>query len=247
MGKKVVGIIPARYKSSRYPGKPLVNLLGKPMIIWVVDLAAKAIGRENVYVATEDSRIFDVVEYYGFKCLMTPDNLLTGTDRVAYAAKSIRADVYLNIQGDEPTIDPNIITKVVSHKIQYPNSIVNAMTKVKESEDPHNINIPKVIVNKFNDMVYMSRMAIPGFKDINNSPNYFFKQVCIYAFSAYELERFEELPEKGYLESVEDIEILRFLDLQLSVKMLEVDGDIYAVDRPEDVSVVESVLAKQHR
>mgnify|MGYP003953992439 FL=1 len=242
MKKRAVGIIPARYKSSRYPGKPLVKLLGKPMIIWVAELTAKALGKENVYVATEDIRIFNVVEDYGFNCKMTPDHLLTGTDRVAYAAKSINADIYLNIQGDEPTIDPNIIIKVLNYKIQYPNFIINSMTKLNKNEDPNNINIPKVIVNKDNDMVYMSRMAIPGHKNLNNLPKFYLKQVCIYAFSKNELERFAMVSEKGSLESFEDIEILRFLDLRLPVKMIEVDGDIYAVDRPEDVIVVESVL-----
>ena len=240
--EKVVAIIPARYKSSRYPGKPLVKLLGKPMIIWVAELTSNALGKDNVYVATDDVRIIRVVEDYSFKAIMTPEDLLTGTDRVAYAAKTIDADIYLNIQGDEPTLDPKIILKVIKHKILNPNYIINSMTLLNEDEDPHNINIPKVIINKYNDMVYMSRMAIPGHKDSSSAPKHYFKQVCVYAFSKTELEAFSKSSKKGSLEKFEDIEILRFLDLNLPVKMVEVSGSIYAVDRPEDVLVVENVL-----
>ena len=247
MKQKVVGIIPARYKSTRYPGKPLVKLLGKPMIIWVAELTAKALGKENVYVATEDIRIMRVVEDFGFQAIMTPGDLLTGTDRVAYAAKNIDADIYLNIQGDEPTLDPKSIIKVLEHKILNPNYIVNSMTKLNKDEDPNNINIPKVIVNNNNEMVYMSRMAIPGYKEYANSPKYYLKQVCIYAFSKTELERFSSCSKKGSLERHEDIEILRFLDLHLPVKMLEVSGRIYAVDVPDDVAVVEGVLLKTNK
>ena len=242
MQKKAVGIIPARYSSSRYPGKPLVKLLGKPMIIWVAELSAKALGKNNVYIATDDFRIFDTAEEHGFNAIMTPDDLLTGTDRVAYAAMTINADIYINIQGDEPTLDPSLILQAIECKVSNPNYIINLMSKLNEDEDPHNINIPKVIVNSINDMVYMSRMAIPGFKEMKNSPKYFLKQVCVYAFSKTDLKKFLNFKGKSYLEHCEDIEILRFLDLGIPVKMLKVSGSIYAVDRPEDVQLVEKVL-----
>ncbi|MEI7504252.1 MAG: 3-deoxy-manno-octulosonate cytidylyltransferase, partial [Paludibacter sp.] len=103
---KAVGIIPARYKSSRFEGKPLALILGKPMIIYVCEIVAEALGIENTYVATDDIRIFDCVTNLGFKAVMTPDNCLTGTDRLYEAAKLIKADIYLNIQGDEPMLNP---------------------------------------------------------------------------------------------------------------------------------------------
>ncbi|NGO91082.1 MAG: NTP transferase domain-containing protein, partial [Halomonas sp.] len=101
-----VVLIPARYGSSRYPGKPLVPLLGKPMVLWVAELSARAVGAENVYVATEDQRIANVVEEAGFQAVMTTDDALTGTDRLAQAAAQVTADIYINVQGDEPLVDP---------------------------------------------------------------------------------------------------------------------------------------------
>ena len=97
-----VVIIPARYKSSRFPGKPLINLLGKPMVLWVAELSARAVGKENVYIATDDKRISKVVVDASFNTIMTSDKCFTGTDRLAEAAKQISADIYINVQGDEP-------------------------------------------------------------------------------------------------------------------------------------------------
>ena len=116
MSKKIIGIIPARYNSSRFPGKPLIKILGKPMILWVAELSSKALGRENLFIATDDERIKNTVEAAGFKVVMTSNSLPTGTDRLAEVARNIKSDIYINIQGDEPTIDPNFITKVVEKK-----------------------------------------------------------------------------------------------------------------------------------
>lgn len=113
---KSVVIIPARYKSSRYPGKPLVPLLGKPMILWVAELSAKAVGVDSVYVATDDERIAEVVKAAGFNSLITSAEALTGTDRLAEAARQIDADIFINVQGDEPTLDPTDICKVRDKK-----------------------------------------------------------------------------------------------------------------------------------
>lgn len=131
-----VVMIPARYGSSRYPGKPLVPLLGKPMILWVAELSARAVGAENVYVATEDSRIAQVVEAAGFQAVMTTDDALTGTDRLAQAAEQIEADIYINVQGDEPLADPADILKVRDAKLAHMDVIINGVSWVGENEDP---------------------------------------------------------------------------------------------------------------
>ena len=125
-----VVLIPARYSSSRYPGKPLVPLLGKPMILWVAELAARAVGGENVYVATEDERIVDVVEGAGFQAVVTTDDALTGTDRLAQAAEQIKADIYINVQGDETLVDPADILKVRDAKRAHMDDIVNGFSWV---------------------------------------------------------------------------------------------------------------------
>ena len=240
-------IIPARYKSSRFPGKPLALLLGKPMILWVAELSAKAIGRENVYVATEDSRIAQLVEQAGYQAVMTSTNALTGTDRLAEAAQKIVADIYINVQGDEPVLDPSDIIKIRDKKIDNMDSVINGYCKISKNEDPNSVNIPKVIFNEQEKMLYMSRVALPGFKDDKNMPLSYYKQVCIYAFTNKELQKFKDFSRKSVLEQSEDIEILRFLELDTDIIMVKTEGQSFAVDVPEDVSPVEAALKKVHK
>ena len=246
MEKRIIGIIPARYKSSRFPGKPLVKLLGKPMVIWVAELSAKALGKENVFIATEDTRIKNIVESNGFNAIITSDLHPTGTDRLSEVSEKIPADIYVNIQGDEPTVNPKIIKRIVEEKIKHPNEVVNAMAIITPEEDPQNINIPKVIFNENNKMIYMSRLPIPGYKSETNKPLKYYKQVSIYAFSKHQLKKFGRFGRKSKLEKYEDIEILRFLDLQVPVRMIEVEGGSYAVDIKEDVIKVEKKLKEIH-
>ena len=247
MAKKIIGIIPARYKSSRFPGKPLVRLLGKPMIIWVAELASKALGKENIVIATDDFRIVKVIEDAGYKAIMTSQKHLTGTDRLVEVARKIKSDIYINIQGDEPTVDPNVILKVAKEKINNPNSIICAMAKLDSTEDPNNINIPKVIVDENMNLVYMSRLAIPGYKNKLNKPQNYYKQVCVYAFNQEQLLNFGDFGRKSKLEECEDIEILRFLDLKTSIKMIEVEGISYAIDVKEDIDIVINRLNEIHK
>jgi len=241
-----VAIIPARYKSSRFPGKPLVKLLGKEMILWVAELCAKALGRENVYVATENALIKATVEAAGFKALMTGEDALTGTDRLWQAAQQVRADIYLNIQGDEPLLNPADILKIADAKRANPGHVINGMCPLTSGEDPSNINIPKVITNEALDMVYMSRNPLPGCKSPDHRPKSYLKQVCIYAFTYEELRKFGEFGRKSCLESHEDIEILRFLEVGVPVKMVPTAGGTYAVDVQEDIPVVEGAMRTIH-
>ena len=246
MIQKIIGVIPARYKSTRFPGKPLVKLLGKPMILWVAELSTKALGRENVFIATDDFRIKDIVEEAGFSVVMTSDDHLTGTDRLSEVAKKEVADIYINIQGDEPTVNPDIILQVINMSKKFPEFVINAMSKLSPDEDPTNINIPKVVTNELHDLVYMSRQVIPGYKNFENLPDYYFKQVCIYAFNREHLLKFGEFGRKSTIEKSEDIEILRFLDIGVPVKMIEVEGNTYAVDIERDIAIVENRLKQIH-
>lgn len=235
-------LIPARYGSSRYPGKPLVPLLGKPMVLWVAELSARAVGAENVYVATEDRRIADVVENAGFQAVMTTDDALTGTDRLAQAAEQVKADLYINVQGDEPLADPADILKVRDAKLANMDDIINGFSWISDQEDPHSVNIPKVITNERDELVYMSRVALPGFKDARCAPSRYKKQVCIYAFTKEELVAFRSFGRKSILEYSEDIEILRFLELGKTIRMVETKPGSLAVDVPDDVAKVENAL-----
>lgn len=238
---RTVVIIPARFSSSRYPGKPLVPLLGKPMILWVAELAARAVGQEDVYIATDDERIANVVEKAGFRFVMT-GTAQTGTDRIAEAASQVDADIIINMQGDEPLVDPEDILKIRDAKLANPEMVVNGYAMVGDSEDPSNVNIPKVITNEKDVLVYMSRLPIPGFKENINAPSQYKKQVCIYAFFKDELRKYSDFGRKSDLEQCEDIEILRFFELGVPVKMVQTKPGSLAVDVPEDVDKVESAL-----
>lgn len=238
-------VIPARFRSSRFPGKPLALLLGKPMILWVAELAAKAIGKENVYVATDDNRIAETVLAAGFEVVMTSSTCLTGTDRLAEAARKIDADIYINVQGDEPVASANDIKRVEQYKRNNMDVVVNCFSYLNDGEDPHNINLPKVITTENNKLIYMSRIALPGYKDLICKPKRYKKQICIYAFTLKQLELFSEFGRKSVIERAEDIEILRFLDLGVDVDMLEVDAGSVAVDVPDDIAKVEAVMAQE--
>lgn len=240
-----VVIIPARYGSSRFPGKPLVPLLGKPMVLWVAELSARAVGVENVYIATESQRIADVVESAGFQPVMTTDDALTGTDRLAQAAEQVESDIYINVQGDEPLLDPLDIVKIRDAKHANMDMIINGFCWIGVEEDPSSVNLPKVIANERDEMVYMSRVALPGFKDAKCAPSRHKKQVCIYAFTREELATFRAFGRKSELERAEDIEILRFLELGRTIRMIETQPGSLAVDVPDDVKRVEQQLKKR--
>lgn len=242
---KIAGIIPARYKSSRFPGKPLVPLLGKPMVIHVAGIVAQALGKENTYVATDSEIIASEVSRRGFNVVMTGEDALTGTDRVWQASRRIEADIYLNIQGDEPLLNPDDILLIADEKRQRMRCIVNGMHALSKDEDPANVNIPKVVTNKDNCLVYMSRLPVPGFKADQCRPKEYLKQVCIYAFTRDQLEKFGTFGRKGYLESCEDIEILRAFDLSIPVYMVRTGSTSLAVDVPADVPVVEQAMKRR--
>ncbi len=243
---KSVVVIPARYKSSRFPGKPLVNLLGKPMILWVSELSAKAVGQENVYIATDDERISKVVTTAGFNAIMTSEQCLTGTDRLAEVANKIQADIYINVQGDEPLVNPKDIVNIIKAKKQYYDEIINGYCSISTDEDPNNVNIPKVIFTEDNSLIYMSRQAIPGYKDEIQAPNQYYKQVCIYAFTADELKSYADFGRKSTLEASEDIEIIRFLEWGKKIRMVKTSPGSLAVDTQEDVAKVEQGLKNLH-
>jgi len=230
-------IIPARYKSTRFPGKSLIDINGKPMIIRVVEIACKAVGKENVFVATDDERISDVIENYGYNYIMTTD-CPSGTDRVAQASRLMEADIVLNVQGDEPLLNPNDIERVIEHKKKHMDSVVNCMSKI-DSEEANNVNTIKVVTNYENDLIYMSRSPIPATK-VGLSDNTY-KQVCIYAFTKEQLEKFYKM-KKTLLELDEDIDILRFLEMGINVKMIETFGTTQAVDVPQDVDKVVGLI-----
>lgn len=239
---KIIGVIPARYKSSRFEGKPLADICGKPMIWWVYNQAIKVKEFYEVYVATDDDLIFKTCQNLGMKVIMTSDEHKTGTDRIGEVARKIDADLYVNIQGDEPMIEPETIVEAI--KPFYENKklqVSNLMTIIKDPVDVVNFTVPKVITNKDGIGIYLTRSAAPYPK---GSIDYsYYKQVCVYGFTKEALDYYCSNP-RGKVESIEDIEILRFIEGGYKVQFIEVDSDTVAVDTPIDLEKVRKIMIK---
>lgn len=238
-------IIPARYKSTRFPGKPLADIAGKSMISRVWERCRKALPAHDIFVATDDQRIQEHCETLGINTILTPENCATGTDRVYFASKELDADIIINVQGDEPLISKQDIQQVIEASIENRNTIINAMCKITDENEFRSFSVPKVVTTPNNELLYMSRAAIPASKEDNFHGAT--KQVCIYAFTKEHLEKFHNsTSSKTPLEAVEDIEILRFLELGIKVKMIEVSSSSIAVDFPEDIEKVETALLNEN-
>ena len=230
-------IIPARYKSSRLPGKPLIPIKGKSMIRRVYEQCLKAVPNNSIYVATEDERIADHCKQNNIQFVMTSDECLTGTDRLCEVSKLVEADYYINIQGDEPLFNPidiqNLIQELSKQKNLY--DVYCGYCSIDSEDTFFSFNMPKVIFNKRKELIYMSRAPIPSNK--NNKFKKGYRQVCGYAFSKKSLEIFD-IKSKTYFESIEDIELLRFLELGVKVKMVEMSKKSIPVDIKEDIEKV---------
>ena len=238
-------IIPARYGSTRYKGKPLVKILGREMVIRVADICSK-IKNVKVYIATDSKKIANVVNKNGYNYIFTSSSCLTGTDRVAEASNKIRSKIFVNVQGDEPTINPKDIKKVIEAKKKFPNHVICGYDKVHNFENPLSINLPKVVVNSKGELIYISRALVPGAKKTNQKIQYH-KQVCIYAFNKRQLKKFYSKRKKSETESIEDIEILRFFDLNEKIKMIKLNSNSIAVDEIADVKRAEKLLLKKNK
>ena len=240
---RIIGVIPARYKSSRFPGKPLADICGKPMIWWVYSQAVKVADFTDVYIATDDKTIEKKCLELGLKVIMTSEGHKTGTDRVGEVAEKIKADLYVNIQGDEPLIESETIKKAIDPFYSGEEiSVTNLMTKIKRQDELLDISVPKVVVNAKSEAVFMSRMPIPypkGDVEVN-----YYKQVCVYGFTPESLN-FYCRSDRGAIERVEDIEILRFIESGYKVKMVEVSQDTVGVDTEKDLENVRRIISER--
>ena len=237
---KVVGIIPARYASSRFPGKPLIDLKGKSMIQRVYEGALKASSLSEVIVATDDQRIFDHVLSFGGKVKMTNENHPSGTDRCGEIALSIDADVIINIQGDEPLIDARQIDQVIEAFQDATVQIATLGTHSITPEDVQNANRIKIVTDKNNNALYFSRSAIPNSANFKGMPEDFYpfyKHIGLYA---YRKECLLELVllEPTKLEQIESLEQLRWLYNGYAIRVVTTDIETPNIDVPEDVEKV---------
>ena len=239
---KIVGIIPARYMSTRFQGKPLADMFGKPMIWWVYEQCKNVNEFEELYVATDDDRIEKVCKEYDMNVIMTSKEHKTGTDRIVEVSKTVKADIYVVVMGDEPALSSEDIRMVIP--VFNDNKVDTAMlvTKFKNCVDVTNPSTIKLAINEHNELIYMSRCPIPfpkGKLDYD-----YYKNVGVYAFTADALDFFGKT-KAGKLESIEEMEMLRMLENHRLVKTVYIDTDAMSVDTPKDLDRVKKIISKR--
>jgi 3-deoxy-manno-octulosonate cytidylyltransferase (CMP-KDO synthetase) len=244
---KIVGIVPARYASTRFPGKALALIAGKPLIQHVVERCQKAKALSEVIVATDDSRIADVAKKFCRVEMTRPDHP-SGTDRIAEAATRCVCDAVVNVQGDEPLIDPAAIDAVAGALAQ--NEMSTAATPIQNPAEYDNPNIVKVVVNAAGRALYFSRRTIPYLREAASGSVSeqlaafpFLKHLGIYGYRRETLLRLVKFPVSP-LENAEKLEQLRALENGIPIAVVKVDYDGVGVDAPEDVRRVEQILKK---
>lgn len=236
---KVLAVIPARYGSERLRGKPLLKLCGKPMIQHVYERTIKAKNIDEVIVATDDKRILDTVLNFNGKAIMTSTEHKTGTDRIAEVALKSDADIIINVQGDEPLIDPKLLESVVKPLLENKNIIMSTcIRKIDDPLDIENPNIVKVIKDKLGFAIYFSRSPIP----FNRSKDAeFFRHIGIYVFKKDFLIKFSKM-EQTKAEKAEKLEQLRVIENGYKIKVIETKYKSLDINVAEDVAAVEQVL-----
>ena len=262
---KTYGIIPSRFGSSRFPGKPLAVLAGKPLVAWVVEAVKKARGLDEVLVATDDERIVKAVEEYGGKAVMTPSELPSGTDRIACAARNFLGadfaddDILVNIQGDEPLIDPALVEQLAAKlKDDSRWSMATAVTPIRNASDFAAKSVVKVVLDRDDGALYFSRAPIPCDRD--NAPDFsasptqlpnsstpqslYVRHLGIYAYRGAFLKKYIAEPPCP-LEKTEKLEQLRALWMGAKIAVVRTEDEGVGVDTPEDAERVSAILANR--
>src|SRR5437588_7968826 len=242
---KFTVVIPARYGSARLPGKPLISLAGKPMIQRVVERARLAESADRVIVATDDERIVKAVEGFGGEARMTRTEHRTGTERVAEVAAREGGDIFVNVQGDEPLLDPHAIDVAVDSLLEEPQaSISTVATPIKSAGDIMDPNVVKAVLDFDGNAIYFSRARIPCVRYTASIIQVrHLKHLGLYVFQREALLEYPTLP-RGELERIEQLEQLRWLENGWKIRVAEVDHDAVSVDVQEDVARVEKLLQK---
>jgi 3-deoxy-manno-octulosonate cytidylyltransferase (CMP-KDO synthetase) len=241
---KILGIIPARFASTRFPGKPLALIAGRPLIQHVVEQCQRAKSLGEVIVATDDTRIWEVAQNF-CRVEMTRPEHPSGSDRIAEVAERCACDAVVNIQGDEPLIDPDVIDAVAGALAQ--NEMSTAATVIKNLSELDNPNVVKVVVNTAGRALYFSRRTIPYLREAASGSSEqlaafaFLKHLGIYGYRRGTLLRLVKFPVSP-LENAEKLEQLRALENGIPIAVVKVDYDSIGVDAPEDVAKVEKIL-----
>lgn len=234
---KIIAVIPARYDSTRFPGKPLADINGKPMIQHVYERTKESKLIDKVIVATDDKRIFEAVKKFGGKAVMTSKEHESGTDRICEAVKKIKCDIVVNVQGDEPGINPKDIDKAIKPLLKEKKINVSTLAiRIDKGIDLNDENKVKVVFDKNNLALYFSRNCIPFDRDhVNNVKIYdFYKHIGLYVYTKKFLMNLKNLkPSK--LEKLEKLEQLRFLDNGEKIKVVITDRESISIDTPSDL------------
>lgn len=242
----VAVVIPARYASTRFPGKPLARLGDKPMIQQVYERVRQARGVSQIVVATDDARIRECVTGFGGKALITTHDLRSGSDRVAAVAREIPADVYVNLQGDEIPLDPGLLEDLILPFVKSDaavGTLKQAITEERELLDP---NVVKVVTDRNGDALYFSRSPVPYLRDRRTGdrglvPGLHWKHLGVYIFTAAALAGFAALP-SGTLEVTEQLEQLRLLEAGIRIRVWETKHTSLRVDTPVDLERAEQMI-----
>jgi 3-deoxy-manno-octulosonate cytidylyltransferase (CMP-KDO synthetase) len=252
-------IIPARLKSSRLPNKVILDLLGKPLVQWVYEKSKEAKNIDDVFIALDDQKVIEKVKNFTNNYILTSEAHSSGTDRLAEAVTKIKNiddnDVIINVQGDEPLIDSNLIDSLVSLFEEDKNlNIASAMHKIEKVRDLKSPNNVKVITDKNNFALYFSRSIIPHHRDeweslLNHHetipyPLTFFQHIGIYAYRVGFLKKISKL-EQTYLEKLEKLEQLRVLENGFKIKMIETNYKSIGVDTEEDFNAVKEIISQK--
>lgn len=248
-GYKLTGIIPARYASSRFPGKPLASIGDRTMIQRVYEQTMKAL--DTVYVATDDRRIYEAVLNFGGRAVITSADHQSGTDRCAEAVglitreSGIAADIVINIQGDEPFIKPEQITMLVSCFSDRTVEIATLVRRVRPGEDIFNPNHPKVVLDANNNALYFSRAAIPFFRDAEvyewSHKHHYYKHIGLYGYKSDVLKKITQLPSSP-LEKTESLEQNRWLENGYRIRTAISEWESFGIDTPGDLEKAKSLL-----
>jgi 3-deoxy-manno-octulosonate cytidylyltransferase (CMP-KDO synthetase) len=242
---EVVVVIPSRYAATRLPGKPLVNLAGKPMVQRVYEQAKLARTVHRILVATDDQRIVDAVQAFAGEARMTRSDHRTGTERIAEVAAHEPGDIFVNVQGDEPLIDPVAIDTAVAALLEDPPAqIATVATPIRHLPDIMDPNVVKTVLDFDSNALYFSRAPIPWVRDTQQKIHVrYWKHLGLYVFQRDALLEYPTLPQ-GELEKIEQLEQLRWLENGWKIRVAEVEHDAVSVDVPEDVTRVEKLLQK---
>ncbi len=247
--KKKVIVIPARYASTRLPGKPLLEINGKPLIQWVYESAARSRLKEDIYIATDDIAIRDKAMSFGAKVVMTDKACSSGTERVYEAIKTIDADIIINVQGDEPFIRPDMIDLLFSEMESSNDDMATLCTHIVDKDEYRDPNTVKVVMDTHGFAIYFSRAPIPFLRDahlnisrdLSNEGIFIYKHIGIYSYTKGFLEKYINMP-KGFLEKAESLEQLRVLENGFKIKVLVTDYNGFGIDTEEDLKKAMKVL-----